>query len=205
MSFTKPKIYNLALSALLLAREVTDVDTDQSNEVRVLNTHYDIALRSTIQDLDLDSTSTLITLELYESLSNEKWLYAYKYPTNCSFLRRLDSVAKVDRRSTHISKRVALRDDLKVIYTDEQDAVAECIPNDVPLGTLSSMAGMAVAYKLAYLSAPLIVGKGAKTLRESILMAYNTAKMEAQETDARENFNYEEDYERSEFVEARLS
>lgn len=204
MSFTKPQIYNLALSALLLAREVSDVDTDQSNEVRVLNTHYDIALRSTIQDLDLDSTSTLITLELYETLTNEKWLYSYKYPTNCSFLRRLDSLAKTDDRSTHISKRVALRDNLKVIYTDEENAVAECIPNDVALGTLSSMAGMALAYRLAFLSAPLIVGKGAKALRESIQEAYLIAKQEAQETDARENFNYEEDYTRSEFVRARL-
>ena len=205
MSFSKPIIYNLALSALLLSREVADVDTDQTNEVRVLNTHYDIALQSTLQDLDLDSMSSLITLELIETLTNEKWLYSYKYPTDCAFLRRLDSIAKVDRRSTHISKRTALRNGVKVIYTDELDAVAECIPKSVSLSTLESMAGMAVAYKLAFLSAPLIVGKGAKALRESILASYQLAKQEAQETDARENFNYQEDYERSEFVETRIS
>ena len=67
------------------------------------------------------------------------------------------------------------------------------------------MAAMAIAYKLALLSAPLLVGKGAKTLRKEISENYIIAKGEAQETDSLENFNYESDWERSEFVEARLS
>ena len=205
MAYTKTKIYNLALSILLLSREVSDVLTDETNEVRILNTHWDIALESTLQDLDLDSTSQPITLELIETLSNHIWQYSYKYPTNCAFLRRIESPCLTDTKSSHIAKRISIRNGVKVIFTDEALAVGECIPKDVPIESLNSMAVMTVAHRLAELSAPLLVGKGAKALREDIRNGYVAAKLEAQETDARENFNYESDAQRSEWVEERIS
>ena len=205
MSFTKVKIYNTALSALLISREITDVETNTSNDVKNLNIYWDIALESTLQDLDLDSTSQPITLELIEELTDEPWQYAYKYPAKCVFLRRLKSLVPTDTKSTHISKRTGQYNNQKAIFTDEYQAIAECIPKDVPLETLSAMAGLAVAYKLAFLAAPLVVGKGAKTLRKEIKQDYVIAKLEAQETDANENFVYETEWQRSEFVEARLS
>lgn len=205
MSFTKPIIYNLALSALLLSKEITDVDTDTSNEVRILNTHWDIALEASLSDMDLDSTMQELTLELLASLTNETWTYAYEYPTNCLFLRRIKSLQKTDNRGTHISKSIALYGAKKAVYTDEYQAVIECIPKNIDLGTLNPMAGLAIAYKLAYLSAPLLVGKGAAKLRRTIKEDYTVAKSEAQEHDKLENFNYESDELRSEWVEARTS
>ena len=207
MSVSQAQIYNLALSALLLAKEVSNVDTDTSNEVRILNTHWDIAYESTLQDLDLDSLSQPVTLELIENLTgdvDELWAYVYKYPSKCTFLRRLVSSAVTDTRSTHISKRTAIRNGVKVIYTDEVEAVGECITNDIPITALSPMAAMAIAYSLASLSAPLIVGKGANRLRTSLQDSYVIFKHEAQEYDSRENFNYETDDQRSELVAARL-
>jgi len=205
MSYTKAKIYNLALSALLLSREVSDVDTDQTNEVRILSTHFDVAFDTTLQDLDLDSLSSPITLELLASLDDdEPWEYVYKYPSNCIFLRRIESSHITDNRGTHIAKRTGIYNSQKAIYTNEYQAAAECISNDIPLSALSPMAGLAIAYKLAFLSAPLIVGKGARKLRETIESAYDSAKSKAQETDALENFNYEADDLRSEFVAARF-
>lgn len=207
-SFTKPKIYNLALSALLLGKEVSDVLTDTSNEVRILNTHWDTAFESTLQDLDLDALSEPVSLELLANLSEDSeytgaWTYAYKYPTKCVFLRRIDSGQVTDNKRTHISKRIALYNGVKAIFTNEVDAVAECITDEVPLTSLTPMAALAIAYKLAYLSAPLLVGKGAKNLRKEIDQQYIMAKAEAQETDRLENFNYESDDLRSEFVAAR--
>lgn len=201
---TKAKIYNLTLSALLLSREVTEVETDKSNEVRVLNIHWDTALESTLKDLDLDSLSTTIELELIEALDSGPWGFVYKYPSNCALLRRIQSLVLTDNKRTHISKKVAIHQGQRAIFTNEYAAVAECIPNTINLSTLSSMAKMALAYKLAYLSAPLVVGKGAQKLRESLMQAYIIAKTEAQEDDKLENFNYESDDVRSEFVDARL-
>ena len=207
MSFSKTEIFNLATSALLLSREINNADTDESNEARVLNLHWNIAFSSTLQELDLDSLSKPVTLEKIENNpdTNSPWAIIYYYPNNCAFLRRLQSRAVTDNKFTHIAKRTGIYNGFKAIYTNEDSAVAEIIPTDIDLKLLSPMAAMAVAYKLANLSAPLITGKGAKTLRESLSDTFKIYKTEAQEQDKLENFNFEEPYVRSEFVQERIS
>jgi hypothetical protein len=201
---SKVDIYNLALSALLLTKEIEEIDTDTSNEVRILNIHWKTAFESTLQDLDLDSLSIKAPLELIEEVNEGPWTFAYKYPSNCAFFRRIESHAEIDNESTHIAKRVGIYDGEKAIFTNEGEAVAEYIPKDFPLEVLSPMAALAIAYKLAILSAPLIVGKGAKTLRQEIKQDYVMAKNEAQETDMQESFSYNHEAARSEFVRARM-
>lgn len=206
MSFTKVKIYNLALSSLLVSRQVSDTETDTvTNEVRVLNQFWEDALTSTLQDLDLDCLSESIPLELLVELTDGgPWTYVYKYPTRCAFLRRIKSSAITDTAATHIDKRTGIYNGQKVIFTNEYQAIADCIPTDVPLVALSSSAGFAVSYKLAYLATPLLTGKGAAKLRQEILQSYMLAVNEAQELDKLENFSYDPAYIRSEFVRARL-
>lgn len=205
--YTKEQIFNLALGALLLQREITNTATDRSNECRVLNTHYTVAFWTALQDLDLDSTSTQAALELIEVDPNDGdvWKYAYQYPTTCVFLRRIQSLSTIDNRYTHIPKRIAIHDGDKVIFTDEPEAIAEYIPSDIALSSLIAPAGLCIAYKLAWLSAPLIVGKGAAKLKEEIMNKYLVFKAEAQEQDRRENMNFVEEAIESEFVAVRTS
>lgn len=204
LSLTKPQIYNLTLSGLLLAKEVVDPVTDKSSEVRVLNLHWNVALYSFLADLDLDSLATTVTLELIEELDeNYEFAYAYKYPSTCAYFRRIKSGVVTDTSYTHIAKKIGVHGGFKAIFTDEADAVAEILPDDFDIGLLSAPAGMALAHKLAELSAPLVVGKGAKTLIENIRELYVMYKMEAQALDARENFVFENEALRSEFVQAR--
>ncbi len=110
----------------------------------------------------------------------------------------------IDNRSTHIAKRVGIFEGQKVIFCNEVDAVAEMIPYDVPLSALSANAGLAVAYRLAIMSAPLATGKGAQKLISDIEKKYITAKAEAQAQDERENFVFVDERISSEFVESRL-
>lgn len=207
MAYTQAQIYNLACSALLLNREVVDPTTDKSNEVRVFNINWNTAFEMTLQDLDLDFLSTTFTLELIEEITDgsEPWGWAYKYPSNCAFFRRIKSCASVDTSRTHIAKRVQMYKGQKAILTDKEEAVAEIIPNDVPLTALSAPAALAVSLKLAEMSAPLCVGKGAKALMQEIGQKYLMAKFEAQEYDKLENFIYEHESVRSEFVAERMS
>lgn len=204
LSLTKPQIYNLALSAMMLAKEVVDPTTDKSSEVRVLNLHWNIALHSFLTDLDLDSLQTTVVLELIEELDETyPWAYAYKYPATCAYLRRISSGYVTDNRTTHIDKQIGVHQTFKAIFTDEAEAKAEILPENFSLALLSAPAGMALAYKLAELSVPLVAGKGAKTLAAEIREMYQFYKTEAQEVDARENFRYESEALRSEFVTAR--
>ena len=203
--FSKEKIYNLALGHLLLNRRVTSADTDESNEVTVLNDHYDVAFEQTLADLDLDSMSEPITLELVTTDPNDFWGYVYKYPPRCAFFRRIQSPVLKDSRSTHLAKRVGLYNGQKSIFTNEADAIAECIVNDVPLGSLAASVGLCISYKLAVLASSLITGKGSKDLKASIEKQYIVAKAEAQERDQLENFVYTDEATESEFVYERTT
>lgn len=201
--YTKAKIFNLALGALLLSRQIENTDTDTSKECKVLNTHWDTAFRATLEDLDLDSTATQADLELIEEDPNDLWNYSYKYPSKCVFFRRIQTTVLTDTRATRVPLRISVKDGIKVIFTNAEEAVGEYIPHDIPLSSLSANVGLCIAYKLAILSAPLVTGKGAAKLREEIQKNYTIAKMEAQEQDQRENMNFLDDDTESEFVAAR--
>jgi len=204
MSYTKEKIYNLAFGLLLLQRQTADTATDTSNEVKVLNTHWDIALETALTDMDLGSTSSDATLALIRTNPTDDWLYSYTYPATCVHLRRIKSSALKDNKTTRILLRVLTVSGVKTIYTNEVNAVAEIIPNNVSIATLGADAVLCIAARLAILGAPLIVGRGARTLREEIEKKYVVAKAEAQERDHRENFNFDDDIVDSEFVQARM-
>jgi len=204
--YTKAKIFNLALGALLLTKRISDTETDTSTECQTLNVHYETALLATLEDLDLDATSSQKTLELRVTAPNDLWLFAYKYPTDCALIRRIQNSAVLkDTRSTQISRRVGLHVGEKVIFTNQEVAILEYISDNVPLNSLSANAGLAVAYKLASLAAPLITGKAADKLRKEIKQDYVIAKAEAQEHDRMENANFDDDATMSEFVEERIS
>jgi len=203
--YTKAQIFNLALGALLLQRRIIDPDTDNSNEAKVLQTHWDAAFRSTVEDLNLDSLSTEKLLELIEENPTDQWLYSYRYPPDCAFFRRIKSEVVVDNRSTHIPKRVAIKNNEKCIFTNRSHAVAEYISINVQLVHLSPSAGLAIAYKLAMLSAPLVTGKGANELIQKITEKYVIAKADAQKKDKLENEVFNPEFVDSEFVDARLS
>jgi len=205
MAYTKVQIYNLALGALLLTRRINDIDADNSTEVRVLNTHWETALNSTLEDMDLDGTSSTKALELLSNNPTIHWQYAYKYPTDCAFLRRIQSYSLKDTRTSQIPRRVAVLSGQKVIFCNEPEAIIEYISTDVPLAVLSSNAGLAVAYKLAMLASALITGKSANKVKDDIQKSYLMARMEAQETDRLENATFDDAATQSEFVEARIS
>lgn len=213
--FNKAKIMNLALQALLLNKQIIDPNSDKSNEAKVLNETYDLAFKTALFDMDLDSTASEEVLELVHDFTTDapptnnqpspRWSYAYKYPTKCAFFRRIVSCNVNDDKSTHIPKRVMIYQGKKVIYTNEQNAIGEFIPLDFPLQTLSAPAGLTMALRLAYMSAPLIVGKGAKSLMSEIGARYASSKAEAQALDERESFSFQCDENLSEFVKARMS
>jgi len=198
-------IANLALGALLLERRITNLETEKGNEATVLRTHFQTALKSALADMDLDSTSGYAVLEKVLTFPDNGWEYAYKYPENCAFLRRLLSGVDKDNRSTFIPKKVRVFNGQQVIICNQDAATAEIVMSDVPLNTLSASAEMAIAYRLAALSAPLITGKGAKTLMEQIDNKYKMAKSEAQEQDRNENFQFTDPEIDSEWVEFRTS
>ena len=213
---TKADIFNWALQALLLNRQISNPDSDKSNEAKALLTNWDVALKSALADMNLTSTATRANLELVAQDPIHHWHYAYKYPSNCSLFRRIIGCAEVDDKRSHIPKLIGLYQRKKVIFarhhhTDianaspELKAVGEYIQTDFPIQTLQADAGICIAHKLALLSASLITGKGASTLMKRIEANYSVHKALAQAVDSQESFSFQSEETMSEFVETRMS
>ena len=217
--YTKAEIYNLALGALLLTKTVTDVELDESEEIRVLNVHWSTAFKTAVQAMDLDGVAIMrFPLELIKLHPIPGWKFAYKYPQNCLLLRRVlrerdfgdDYYFWRDRHfkdtpETQVARQVGNFNSTKVIFCNEHCAFLEYVPSDFPLTMLSADAGLAIAYKLAILAAPLISGKGAAALRKELQGLYVMTVASAQQHDRQENATFERPQEMSDFVAARLS
>lgn len=205
--YTKADIFNMAKSALLLTSgNIANADNDPSLEAKEFRKHYASALEATLQDLDLDGLSETVTLELLEQLTNDPlWMFVYKYPSNCAVFRRISSGVLKDGEYTHIRKSVRMRGSQKVIYTNKQDAEADIITTAVGLDNFDGNSAQALAHRIAWQSAPLIVGEGAKKFRQEIFDTYRFFIGEAQKRDQNENFNFQDPYAESGFVSERTS
>ena len=203
--YSKTQIFNLACSALLLSKEIINPDTDETLEARTLRKFYPIAFNKTVSDLNLDGLTTTFTLEKHLDYPSDLWQIAYKYPTTCAMIRRIRSQVIKDTRLTMIEFATGIIGAQKCVFTNETDAVIEFISTDVNLSHFSAPAGMALATHLASLCSPLIVGKGATSLRESLRKDYILFKAEAQELDREENPSIDYDNEQGEWVAARTS
>lgn len=202
--YTKTEIYNLALNHLLLKRSIVSADSDTSNEKLKLDRVWRPAFYSTLEDLDLDSTSTQRTLELIGTDPTDLWEYYYKYPDDCVYFRRIQTEHLKDNRYSHVQKRVGVFNGSKVIFSNKEDAIGEYVSKDTPLNALSASAGLCVSYKLAMLASSLVTGRGANSLRKTLKDDYILWKREAQEQDRNENYNFYDEAQESEFVDARL-
>jgi len=207
--YSKAEIFSLTLSMLLLEKEISNPETDTSREARTLRKFYNLALKQVLADLNLDGTASDIPLELLYSFTypnnHDHWQFAYKYPSKCAFFRRVVSGVVKDNRYTKIDHAVKMYLGQKVIFTTEEAARGEYIPNDVNLDSLNAFGGMALAARLGTLCSTLVVGKGAAALRKELAQSYVLYKAEAQEQDKLENEMLEDPWTESEFVAVRTS
>lgn len=200
---TKVLLYNIALQALRLNYQTTDPDNDVNKSVKTLRTFYPLAISSALADMDLNKTAKKIKLEEL-NLEHPHWTKIYKYPSNCAKFRRIVSPFRTDNKETRIPFATEVIGIFDVVATHEPEAYGEIIPTDVNLSVLSPSAALAVGFQMAVLATGLIVGKGAVTLKESIIREYTLHKATAQENDMNENVDTTPDEFKSEFVNARL-
>lgn len=218
---TKADVFNLTLQTLLLNVQIINPDSDKSNAAKALQSNWKFALNSALADMNLTSTATRMNLELVAKNPVHHWPLAYKYPSDCVFFRRIVSREEIDDKESYVPRLVTIWEGKKVIFakhrhhhdgsgdfangSEPAKAVGEYIQSDFPLQTLQSDAAVCIAHRLAFLCAPLIVGKGASTLKTRIKEDYVTYKVLAQQVDSQESFNFETEATMSEFVRARLS
>jgi hypothetical protein len=198
-SFTE--IGQMSLSHLGSGRSIADVDTEQSEEARVLRLFKDTALRKVLSAAPWPFCTQIVTLTLSEEDPNDEWDFSYVHPTTAILIRRIVSGTRTDVRETRVPFRVANATSGRVIWTDEASAKAEITVYKTDTSLFTPEFVLALSYYWAYLIAPRVT-KGDSTDLKKKMLAY--FKQEIAEAIAR-SFNEEQpDIEPdSEFIRSR--
>jgi len=195
------EICNIALSHLGVGKEISNLETEQSQGASACRRFYDTALEEVLRDFKWAFATKIEALALIESTPNEEWDYSYRYPTNCIAVRRILSGFRNDTRQSRVPYKIAFDDSGRIIYSDEQDAKIEYTfrvedPQYYPSDFI-----MAFSYRLATLLAPRLTGGDPFALMEKTQKLYDMHIFKA----AKNSFNEEQPDEEveSEFVRTR--
>ncbi len=82
-------ICNMALSHIGVGREISNLDTDSSQEAQSCRRFYTQALQATLRDFEWPFATNYITLALVTNNPTTEWLFAYQYPSDCLHFRRV--------------------------------------------------------------------------------------------------------------------
>jgi hypothetical protein len=149
---TKAEICNLALSHCGIGEEITNVETEKSQEAVTCRRFYNTALKRTLRAFNWPFAKTTKVLAVIETDPTSEWGFSYEYPTDCVKARR---ILTGDRTSTdNIPYSVNDGGTQTVIYTDEEDAQLEYTGFLEESGRYPEDFVMAFSFQLAYLIAP---------------------------------------------------
>ena len=124
MATSVEQIVNLGLSHVGHTQFVDNLETEQSAEAALGNLHYEPARDYVLEDFPWPEATKYIALGLLEENPNDDWLYSYRYPDDCLFVRRI--VTALGRHDPNPPPFITGADDTgRLIYTDEADAVIE--------------------------------------------------------------------------------
>lgn len=89
MGTSKDAIANLVLAHLEVSREISNLETEKSTEASLIRRHYPASLEEVLGDYPWPEATGYRVLSLVASAPSDDWAYAYRYPSDCVFARRL--------------------------------------------------------------------------------------------------------------------
>ena len=127
---TKTAICNQALSNIQVSQFIAELDTDKTNAGIICRLWYEQCLCWALEDFDWNFARRRIPLAALTSTPPANWQYVYAYPSECAAARRIEipgvrTPYGGQRRAFEVAAESGVGDvaDVKVIYSDQQDAV----------------------------------------------------------------------------------
>ncbi len=198
---SETEICNLALSHLNIGKEVANFETEKSEEASSCRRFYDTARDETLRDFPWPFATKFLTLALVATDPTTEWSYSYRYPTDCSFFRRILSGLRNDNRQTRVPYKISQDDVGLLVLTDTRDAVAEFTVKETDPSLYAADFIMAFSLRLAAMIAPRLTGGDPFKVGERALRLYQFEIQKARAT--AENEEQKEEPPESEFIRAR--
>lgn len=162
MTISKTTLANIALYTLKNSRTVTDIDSDTGTQATVLNTFFEIALRTVLAKNDWSFARKIAAISNVEDDPNDEWKGSWRTPADCVRpLYIVDGNRTPSKTSPHASFEQGVDVTGGLIFCDFQSDETVTLKYTMYQTTVSFWKprfAMAFAYKWAELAAPALTG-----------------------------------------------
>lgn len=177
---SQTEIANLALSHLGIGKEISNLETERSEEAGACRRYFDIALDMVLSDFSWPFATKIADLALVESTPNDEWAYSYRYPTDCLKARRVLSGNRNDNRQSRVPYKIANDTSGIILFCDFTDAQMEYTARVSDPVLFPSDFTIALSYLIASFIAPRITSGDRFGLTKEMMQFYKMSLLQAQ-------------------------
>lgn len=165
MAASETEIANLALGHLGQSVEISNLQTTRTPEAIALRTIYDTMRRATLRDFAWPFAHKIAALGLVSTYGvdvghpTSEYKFAYRVPSDCLIIRKLQSGVNPDNRQSRIPFKTSRDASGALILTNLEDAVAEYTIDIQEVEKYTDDFVLAFSLRLAMYSAPKICGE----------------------------------------------
>lgn len=169
---SETEIANLALAHCGSGKQLSNLDTDSSDEASVCRQFFELSRDQVLRDYSWPFATKFRVVSLIEEEPNDEWDFSYRIPTDCLKIRRVLSGQRRDTNDTRVPYKVAADDSGLLFYCDIEDAEIEyTMRQDDPLFYPPDFT-MALSYKIAFYIAPRVTAGDPFNLQQKFMQMY---------------------------------
>jgi hypothetical protein len=193
------QICNIALGRVGISRAIDDLN-EASEEARACRLHYEPCRDRLLRELPWPFALRFVALPLVATDPNASWGFAYRFPSDVISLESLERPAGSIGRAGRMPFELGGDSAGRLIYTDQQDAVARVIRRVEDPTQFDPAFASTLSWLLASeIAMPLSVST---SLREQAVRMY-MAELSAARAHARNESEPDRRFDESSFVTAR--
>jgi len=180
MATSETEICNMALAQLGVSITINSL-TERSKEAKACNQFYATARDKVLRDFPWPFARRIVDLALVSSTLDE-WSFAYRYPADCVFARRIiNGVSRRRTRDTDIPFELASDASGQLIYTDREDATLEYTALITDVSRFSADFVTFLQFLIAGLIGPRVTGGDKFQLANRALQFYDLTLRQARQ------------------------
>lgn len=196
------ELANLALGHIGVNKEIADIETEQSREAKACRRFWDVCLEQVLRDHPWGFATKVADLNLVEEDPNTDWLFSYRYPSDCLFVRKMLSGVNITTQFDAIDYKLSKDDTGRLIMTNQEDAVAEYTVLITDWNQVPSDFKMAFSFRLGMYICPSLSAGDPFKIKADLQQQYLVEISKAEANSINEESN-DPDID-SEFVRARI-
>lgn len=200
---TKTEICNMTISHLGIGKEISNVDSEKSQEASACRRFFDTARDATLRDHQWSFAKKYLALGKVEDTPNTEYLFSYRYPSDCVKALKILSGIRQDTRQSRVHYIIASDSQGKLIFTDAQDAVLKYTFRNEAIDQWPEDYNVAFSFRLAAYTAPRLTAGDPFKLKREMLAQYRLELSIAMSSDLNEQ--QDEEVPNSEFHRARTT